>query len=185
MKRKLMVAVSAVAFLAVSVGAVVAYFSLTQRVPLGQFQTGSTEVIVTANTVDAMNILPGETQTFFYSIENIGTVPVHVVSQLDPSWSDPLLDPTMVLGDELVVNHGSGYQTIYDNTFAVNNTIFYSDTGNDDAPWELGPGEKWDVQFTVKLDESAGEEYMLATYAVDAVVGVREVGNQVPWPLLQ
>lgn len=185
MQRKIVVAISALVFMALSAGAVIAYFSYTQRTPLGQFQTGSTEVVVTPGSTDAQNIIPGGTQMFSYTIENTGTVPVQVRSQLESVWSDAALSTQMVHGAELVVNRGSGYQTIYAQPFAVNEEFYFSDSGSDDALWQLGPGDTWIVQVTVQLDEQAGPEYMLATYSVEAIVGVRELGNEVPWPVFE
>jgi len=185
MKRKFFVAISAVAFFAFSVGMAFAYFTYTQRTPLGQFQTGSTEIVITPGSVDTQDLLPGQTQMFSYSIENTGTVPVNVRSQLESFWSDPLLDTQMVQGVELTVNHGAGYQTVYSNPFVVNAEFYFSDSGDEDALWELAPGDTWDIQVTVQLSEDAGTEYMRASYTVEAIVGVRETGDQVPWPLFQ
>lgn len=182
MQRKKIVAISAIAFLALSVGTAIAYFSHTKRVPLGQFETGSTEIVVTGGTIDAENILPGGTHMFTYSIENTGSVPVQVRSKLEPSWSNPQLSTQMVHGVELVVNRGSGYQTIYSHPFGVDTDFYFSNSGTDDALWQLAPGQIWNVQVTVKLHDQAGPEYMNANYFADVIVGVREVGIQVPWP---
>lgn len=187
MQRKIVVAISAIAFMALSVGVAIAYFTHTQRTPLGQFQTGSTEIMVTSNTVDAQNIIPGGTQMFSYTVQNTGTVPVQVRSQLESMWSDPSLDTHLVNGVELVVNrgNGAGFVPIYSQTFGVNEEFYFSDSGREDALWELAPGESWTVQVTVQLHETAGPEYMLATYSVEAIVGVREIGIQIPWPVFE
>ena len=47
----------------------------------------------------------------------------------------------MVQGVEFTVNHGAGYQTVYSNPFVVNAEFYFSDSGDEDALWELAPGE--------------------------------------------
>lgn len=183
MRRKTLIAASVFTLFAVSVGTVMAYFSFIKRTPLGGFETALTDVIVSAVEVDGQNIIPGGTQQFLYTIENVGTVPVNVKSQLETMWSDPLLDPNTVTGVSLAVDMGSGFQTVYDSPFALDGEFFFSEFGMEDALWELSPGQSWTVQVETMLDESVGLEYMMQSFNVEAVIAVKETGDQVPWPL--
>jgi hypothetical protein len=185
MKRKTLVTISMVVFMALSTGAVIAYFSRTLREPLGSFATGSTEVLVTAQSVTSQDLLPGQEQMFEYSIQNTGTVPVNAVALLDGAWSDPALDPVVVRGVKMSVMRGGNEFFLKNSAFAPEAEIFFSDSGTDEDVWELQPGEVWDVDVTLALDQTTGEEFMLANYQLDAVVGVKESGTSAPWPVLQ
>ena len=182
MRRKSLIVASVFTLFALSVGTALAYFTFIKRTPLGGFQTGSTDVMVSAVATDGLNILPGETQQFMYEIQNVGSVPVNVKSKLETLWSDPILDPFVVQGSSLSVNRGSGFQTVYDMPFSLESEFFFSDFGMDDALWELAPGETWTVQIEATLDENVGTEYMMSSFDVEAVIAVRETGDQVVWP---
>lgn len=185
MRRKTLIVLSSAVLFALSVGTAVAYFAFTNRTLLGEFTTGSAQVEVIASSQPNTQLLPGERQTFSYTIQNIGTVPVHMRSFIEGVWSDPELDPESVSGVEMGVQrwHGST-EVVLDAPFSLSNLVYYSESGEDEAIWELQPQETWEVQVVVELDPDAGSEYMAATYALELVLGVKETSPSAPWSVM-
>ena len=183
MRRKSVVLFSTLAFLVLSVGTAIAYFSFTNTTPLGGFQTGSTQIEVTSQTSDSTDLKPGDTHSFEFSLANVGTLPVSIRGYFDSEWSDELLDTSQVKGVSLEVDTGSGFMTLLSDPFILADTFYFSSNGVDQDLWQLEPNTTWDVKVTVQLDQDAGTEYMLASYGVSSVLGIKEADNSVPWPL--
>ena len=162
MRRKSLVLLSTLAFLILSVGTVLAYFSFTTTTPLGWFETGSTQIEVLGQSTESNNLAPGETHSFEFSVQNTGTLPVFMRGYFDAAWSDQGLDPAMVTGLSLEVDSGNGLEEIKAGPFDVADIVYFSADSTDQNLWFLQPSETWIVRVTVQLDPAADTEYMLA-----------------------
>ena len=182
MRKKMLVGVSTLLFLAVSVGTVFAYFAYVQRTPIGQFQTGEAAIEVTSQSAPSTNLIPGNTKTFEYILENTGTVAVTAKGMFEGSWSDPGLDPALVAGTILELHDGLGYKTVQSELFDLSDVFYFSQDGTDTNLWELEPGEQWSVRLTVQFSEEADSTYMLSTYSLDAAIAVKEAHSASVWP---
>lgn len=160
-------------------GAAFAYFSETAQSTGNTLTTGSLDISITDQNADTeftgesivSNWAPGQEALVNFDVKNVGTIPVNFRGSASGTWGNPALDvQNMVKVTKVERWNGAAWETIAANNSGITGDIYYSPTGTNTALFELAPNERAQLQLTVVLDETAGNDFQTETFT--ATLGV-------------
>lgn len=173
---------------ALLVGATFAFFSATDTSTGNTLTTGNLTLNIQDQNLDSdfqdetlgTNWQPGEERLVNFDVKNTGSLPMNIRGFATGSWN---FSPSA--GDKVTVTkveawNGSSWSTLA--TGPVTGYFYYSPTGTNTGLYIVNGGDKAQIQITVKLDESAGDEFQGKTFTAALQAEGKQTNDTTTWP---
>lgn len=176
-----MSAVSIVTALALAGGATFAFFSDTATSATNSFATGTLDIEIDQsggifqNSTPITNWAPGEERFVRFDVDNNGSLPVILRAAASGSWVGGVLDPTKVQVVLVEFWNGSDWQDIASAPEGLTGFVYYSPDGTNSALFQLAGGATEEFRLTVKLDETANNDYQGETFEATLTAEAHQV----------
>lgn len=181
-------AIIAVVVLGVA-GATYAYFTKQGQVA-GAVATGTIDLAITNQNSNAAfsfqmeKLAPGEERLLNLDIKNTGTLPEYLRGAIIGRWEWNSLhnnaNDALVSIVKVERWNGSSWQTLV-GSGPVTGVFYYSPNGNESSLYAVNPGEKAQLQLTVKLSGAAGNEFQGKNYNATIQVGAKQTTAEATW----
>lgn len=165
-----------------------AFFTDTKNSTNNTFTAGTLSVNVLDQNQDSAfasenlksNWQPGEEVLVNFDVKNTGTVPVFVRGFAAGTWNLPALTAQ----DKVKVTkverwNGSAWETLMVNPVGL---FYYSPDGTDSSLFSVNAGDRAQLQLTVKLDETAGNDFQAGVFTSTIHVDARQTTSGATWP---
>lgn len=172
---------------ALLVGATFAFFSATDTSTGNTLATGTLDLNITDQNSDddfqdqvlGANWQPGEERLVNFDVKNTGTLPMNIRGFATGSWNF-----TPSAGDKVSVTkveawNGSSWSSLGTGPFT--GYFYYSPSATDTALYVVNGGDRAQLQVTVKLDETAGDEFQGKTFTTTLQAEAKQTNSSV-WP---
>ncbi len=176
---------------ALLVGATFAFFSATSTSTGNTFSTGTLNVSITDQNADTAfqneslgtNWQPGEERPVKFDVKNTGSLPVNIRGFATGTWGNPSLDSQNKVKVTKVERwNGSSWETLMSNPSGITGYFYYSPTGTNTSLFAVSGGSRAQLQLTVKLDETAGNDFAGKTFTASLQAEAKQVNDSVSWP---
>jgi len=173
---------------ALLVGATFAFFSANDTSTNNQLSTGTLNLNITDQDSDedfqdevlGTNWQPGEERTVNFDVKNTGSLPMHIRGFATGTWNDSGLDSQNKVSVTKVERwNGSSWETLA--TGSITGYFYYSPTGTDSSLFVVNGGSRAQLRVTVKLDESAGNDFQGKTFTTTLQAEAKQTNSSV-WP---
>lgn len=183
---------SITAALALVGGSAFAFFTDTATSQNNTFATGTLDVSITDQNEDTpfesqaivSNWAPGEEALVNFDVKNVGTLPVQLRGFATGTWGNEALDNQ----DKVKVTrverfNGSSWETLLTNSNGITGLFYYTNNGLDNGSFfDVAPGGRAQFRLTVKLDDTAGNDFQSKSFASVLTVQARQTTNGALWP---
>lgn len=172
-------------------GATFAYFTATDTSTGNTFATGNMNVSITDQNADtdfvneqlATNWQPGEERTVNFDVKNTGSLPIHLRGLATGTWGDTGLDSQNKVKVTKVERwNGSSWETLTTNPSGITGYFYYSSNGADGGTFiEVPANERAQLQLTVVLDSTAGNDFQGEIFTSTITVEARQTTPGATW----
>ena len=180
-KITLSMAMIAVTLVAVTT-ATVAYFTDVATNSNNTFSAGTLDIDFgepATLPVTLTNMQPEEEQTVQFNVRNNGTLPVNLAAYAIGTWNNGNLLDDKIHVTKVEYFDGTWLPIISNDP--ILGVVYYSPNGLNSGLWTLAPGVTEEFRLTVKLDDTADNNYMSRTYYATINVGAKQL-NSTEWP---
>lgn len=156
---------------ALLIGATFAYFSATDTSTGNTLSTGTLTVNITDQNADTdfqseslgSNWQPGEEKLVNFDVKNTGSLPVNLRGFATGTWGNSSLDSqNKVYVTKVERWNGASWETLASGV--ITGYFYYSPNGTNAALFTVNGGDRAQLQLTVKLDETAGNDFQGQTF---------------------
>lgn len=180
---------SIVAALAVVGATTFAYFIDSDEGTGNTFATGTLSIdLLNQNTNDPFqgealitNWAPGETAFVNFDVLNDGTLPVYLRGFATGEWIPNSLDASLVKVTKVERWNGSGWEKLGEDENGLTGEFYYSTDGTESSLIALEPNQRAQIQLTVVLDGSAGNEYQGKEFVSSLFVQAKQTTEGATW----
>lgn len=168
-----------------------AFFSDTENSTNNKFTAGTLSVKVLDQNGDTefasenlkSNWQPGEEVLVNFDVKNDGNVPVQLRGFATGTWNNPDLDVQNKVKVTKVERFNGAWQEVMSNSAGITGFFYYALNGLDLGPfYDLAPGDRAQLQLTVKLDETAGNDFQTGVFTSNIQVQARQTTVGATWP---
>jgi len=188
-KKKIVVSLATMgAAGALLVGATFAYFSATGNSTGNHISTGILTLSITDQNADTAfqsedlgtNWQPGEERLVNFDVKNTGNLPMNIRGFATGSWNfTPPAGGDKVSVTKVEAWNGLGWSSLGTGPFT--GYFYYSSTGTNAGLWAVNAGDRAQLQLTLKLDETAGNEFQNKTFTATLQAEGKQI-NDPTWP---
>jgi len=185
---KILLSVASIAAAAALViGATFAFFSDTETSTGNTLGTGTLTIDILDQNADSdfgsetlgTNWQPGEERLVNFDVKNTGSLPINLRGFATGSWN---FSPSA--GDKVSVTkveawNGSSWSTLA--TGPVTGYFYYSPDGTNNSLYEVAAGDRAQLQLTVELDSSAGDEFQGRTFTATLQAEGKQTNDSTSW----
>ena len=185
---KILLSVASIAAAAALViGATFAFFSDTDTSTGNTLATGTLTINITDQNLDSdfqsetlgTNWQPGEERLVNFDVKNTGTLPMNIRGFATGSWN---FSPSA--GDKVSVTkveawNGSSWVNLGTGPFT--GYFYYSPDGINSSLYVVNGGDRAQLQLTVKLDETAGDEFQGKTFTATLQAEGKQTNDSTTW----
>lgn len=172
---------------ALLVGATFAFFSATDTSTNNVLSTGTMSLDITDQNADTAfvnenlgtNWQPGETRLVNFDVKNTGSLPMNIRGFATGTWSDSGLDSQNKVSVTKVERwNGASWETLA--TGPVTGYFYYSSDGTSTGTlFDVAGGDRAQLQVSVKLDETAGNDFQGKTFTTTLQAEAKQTNSSV------
>lgn len=188
-RKILMSGFSIVSALALMGGSAFAYFTSQAQATDNTFSAGTLSVNLldqnqnSAFTTEALasNWMPGDETLINFDVRNTGTIPANFSGFATGSWGVPELDAENAVKVTKVERwNGSAWETLLNESNGITGVFYYTSNGtNTGTAFDVAPGDRAQLQLTVKFDENANDDFQSKVFTSNITVNAKQVNA--PW----
>lgn len=191
--KKILLSIAVVALVsAVSVKATGAFFTDSKDSINNKFTAGTLTIDVLDQNLDSQfvnedlkaNWQPGEEVLVNFDVKNTGSVPLQLRGYALGTWNDGNLDSLNKVKVVKVERYNGGWTELASNTLGITGYFYNALNGLPAGPYyDVAPGARAQFQLTVKLDETAGNEFQGKTFTTTIHAEARQATTPTTvWP---
>ena len=170
-------------FTVLAISSTVAYFTSSSESDENIFTSGNLKIEITQDDVlSIQNWFPGSEHSMEFSMINTGSMPEYAKGYLGGVWSNEDLDPSVFEITKLERKVNDAWIVVDNEGLDVGEEFFLSADGTINTLLELSAGVREDFKLTVRLNETAGDEYQNEIFTTSLHLAAKQtlVGSQ--WP---
>lgn len=169
------------AVLTLSISATSAYFT-DQAETAGQvFTSGTLNVALSETAPFASELLPGESSYSEFTVENTGSLPIHIQGYFAGAWSNPELSLDVISYGDLEEFVGGVWVPVPGaNNLSAGDMFEYRDSEANLV--EIPQGQLRIFRASLGLSETAGNEYQNQQYSTNFHMAAKQATTGSQWP---